>query len=268
MSAQNGGSMEDLRIGRIIRALRQRLGWRQSDLARRTGMSQQYVSEIEGGRLKGVTVGTLRSVATAVGLSLPFAPSWRGAALERLLDLDHARLGELMKRELEREVWLVQVEVTYGRYGERGSIDLLAYHPATGIVLMIEIKTIVPDLQGMLRSIDAKARLAEAEARRFGWRPRLVVPCLVLADGSTNRRRVGTFSSMLAQFSVRGYPARAWLRTPAPLPSGNGLLLLRKLPSTPHSGGRRAGRQRVRKSAASPSVTRLPEPPLEVPIRA
>ncbi len=192
----------------------------------------------------------------------------RGPGLEQLLDFDHARLSQLLKRELERLGWLVQVEVTFSRYGERGSIDLLAYHALSGTLLVIEIKTVLADLQAMLRSVDVKVRLATSEAARFGWHPTIAVPCLVLAAGSTNRRRLEQFSNLLARFALRGREARGWLRAPAPLAPGVGLLLLRKLPPTPGGSARRAGRQRVRKPRAPLSVDTVPGPPLEVPIRA
>ena len=136
------------------------------------------------------------------------------------------------------------------------------------MLLVIEIKTIVPDLQAMLRSIDVKVRLAAGEASRFGWQPTAIVPCLVLADGSTNRRRLEQFSPILARFAIRGHQARSWLREPSPLAGGSGLLLLRKLSATPGGSARRAGRQRVRRRRPAVSVESPLGPPLEVPIRA
>jgi transcriptional regulator with XRE-family HTH domain len=260
--------MDDLRIGRIVRALRQRLGWTQADLGRKAGVSQQHVSRIERGQLARIALATLRRVGEAVELRLALDAMWRGPSLDQLLDFDHARLAQQVKRELERLLWLVEVEVTFSRYGERGSIDLLAYHAACGVLLVIEIKTILPDLQAMLRSIDVKVRLAGGEASRFGWRPTAIVPCLVLADGSTNRRRLEQFSAILARFAIRGHQARRWLREPSLLVGGSGLLLVRKLSATPDRSARRAGRQRVRLRRSAVSVESPLEPPLEVPIRA
>jgi transcriptional regulator with XRE-family HTH domain len=260
--------MEDLRIGRVIRALRLRVGWTQADVGRKASVSQQLVSDVERGRVASVTVATLRAVAAAVGATIGLEPRWRGPSLDQLLDLDHSALAQRVMRQLELLGWLVQVEVTFSRYGERGSIDLLAYHPFSGSLLVIEVKTILPDLQAMLRTLDMKVRLAAAEAARFGWRPVSVVPCIVLADGTTNRRRLAQFSGLLARFAVRGRDLRAWLQAPTPLSPGVGLLLLGKVPSTPGDGTRRAGRQRMRKTASAPSVGSVNEPPLEVPIRA
>lgn len=195
-------------------------------------------------------------------------PHWRGSSLDRLLDFDHSRLAQSVKRWLERGKWLVEVEVTFSPNGERGSIDLLAFHPASGVLLVIEIKTVLPDLQAMLRSLDAKVRLAHREADRFGWKPTSVVPCLVMMETSTNRRRIADFAGVLTRFVLHGRAARRWLRSPVPLAGGGGLLVLWKLPATPGGSARRAGRERVSRSTTVSSVETLREPPFEVPIRA
>ena len=53
-------------------------------------------------------------------------------------------------------------------WGERGSIDILAYHRLTGIVLVVEVKSVVPDSQATAHS-DRKARLRGRSPRRSGW---------------------------------------------------------------------------------------------------
>ena len=62
-------SMDDLRVGRLVRALRRRRGWRQADLADRAGTSQSVISELERGRLAGVTVGAVRRIGGVLGAS-------------------------------------------------------------------------------------------------------------------------------------------------------------------------------------------------------
>ena len=47
--------------------------------------------------------------------------------------------------------WDVATEVSFNVRGERGSIDILAFHQATGSLLVIEIKSVVPDLSGDAR---------------------------------------------------------------------------------------------------------------------
>src|SRR4051812_34494708 len=113
--------MDDQRLGRIIRALRRRKGWRQVDLALAAGCSQNLISLIERGHLAAVSVRMLRRVTGALDATLGFDMRWRGAALDRLLDEDHANLVAAVAAILRALGWLVEIEVTYSSYGERGS---------------------------------------------------------------------------------------------------------------------------------------------------
>lgn len=244
--------MRDLELGHVARALRHRRGWRQTDVADQAGVSQREVSRLEAGAIDHFTLATLRRVCRAVGLDVSLDGRWRGGELARLLDADHAALQASVARLLAGLRWLVAVEATFSRYGERGSYDILAFHPGSGTLLVVEIKTIVADLQGVLRPLDVKARLAMTVARDRGWQPRGVVVCLVVADGSTARRRVSEHAPLFARFALRGGAARRWLREPSP--RSLGLLLFRTLPGRPGRSVRRAGRQRVRVTRGDSSV--------------
>jgi transcriptional regulator with XRE-family HTH domain len=244
--------MDDMRIGQIVRALRHRVGWRQADLAAKAGLSDSLISSVEHGRLDGVSFGLLRRIFGALGVALRLDLGWRGAELDRLLDADHASLGEQWKRHLEHDGWLVRVELSFNVYGERGRIDLLAFHPVYGVLLVIEIKTRIADLQGLLGPLDIKVRHAAQVARQFGWKPNRVVRCLVLAEDRTNRRRVAQHASLLSAFTIRGRSALAWLRKPEA--AVEGVLVFSKLPYSRQHGVRRAGRQRVRLPRTDASV--------------
>ena len=50
---------------------------------------------------------------------------WHGEELDRLLDEAHARLVDEVVRRSTVLGWVVAVEVSFSRYGERGSIDVL-----------------------------------------------------------------------------------------------------------------------------------------------
>lgn len=259
--------MDDARFGRAVRALRLRRGWRQCDVAAACGVSQQLISVIERGHAASLSLATLRRAAGALEMRLPLRADWRGGELDRLLDADHAALEAATRRWFESLGWHVAVEVTFSRYGERGSIDLLAFHPVSRALVVVEVKTVVADLQSLLRGIDAKARLAGAIARERGWHAGQVVPCLTLAEGTTNRRRVADAGPLLSRFSVRARAARGWLLRPGraeDCPSG--LLLFHSPPPTNRSGGRRAGRQRMRLRRVSSNVDRgragSPRPPV------
>ncbi|MGH2386204.1 MAG: hypothetical protein ACRDGB_14305, partial [Candidatus Limnocylindria bacterium] len=172
---------------------------------------------------------------------------WRGGELDRLLDAGHAALQALCKGQLDAAGWIVRVEVTFSRFGERGSIDLLAFHPATRTLLVVEIKTVIADVQGLLRPIDAKVRLAMGIAHDLGWEPRAVVPALVVSDDSTARPRVAAHAALFSRFEQRGWAARRWLR--APNGSTTGLLLFVDPSHGVGGAASRPGRQRVRRAS-------------------
>src|SRR4051812_35629681 len=110
------------------------------------------------------------AIAEALGVKLSVVASWQEAALDRVLDEGHARLVGLVAARLERRGWETHIEVSYSIFGERGSIDILAWHAATATLLVIEIKTELGSIEGLLRPLDAKVRLAAGIARdRFGW---------------------------------------------------------------------------------------------------
>lgn len=76
--------MDDIRLGIRFRALRQRLDWRQDDLARRSGVSQDTISRIEPGQIAMMPMRTLRAVAHELQAEVVVQFRWRGAELDRL----------------------------------------------------------------------------------------------------------------------------------------------------------------------------------------
>jgi len=170
---------------------------------------------------------------------------WRAGALDRLLDEDHAALVSRVAEVLRAAGWIVEIEVTYSEYGERGSFDILAFHPGAGIVLVVEVKTDLASAEATLRKIDEKVRLAPKVAReRFGWRVGSVARLLVFSEASTIRRRVARNESLFAQtLPMRNVAVRRWLRSPAP--TRGGLLFLSANDQSRRIPGR-GGRERVR----------------------
>jgi hypothetical protein len=173
------------------------------------------VSRIELGRAEGVTVGALNRVVEALDASLEAWVRWNGEALDRLLDADHAAIVEVVAGRLMGLGWHVATEVSFNIRGERGSIDILALHPETGALLVIEVKSVVPDVQAMLVSIDRKTRLAPYIARERGWIGTTVSRLLVIREDRTARRRVDqhrvTFEST---FPTRNVAVGRWLQRP------------------------------------------------------
>jgi transcriptional regulator with XRE-family HTH domain len=238
--------MDGVRIGRIVRALRRRRGWRQDDLAQVAGISQSMVSLIERGHIDHASVSTLRKVLATLDASLFVDIRWRGGEIDRLLDERHATLAGLIIAELRRFGWDVRTEATYSHFGERGSFDILAWHAATRTLLVIEIKSELTSAEATLRKLDEKLRLAPIIARqRFGWSSMVSACLLVIGENSTDRRRVDRHATLFAAaLPMRGHGVRKWLRTPH-----GSLRGLWFLSSTDRSGRRRdlSAPQRVRR---------------------
>jgi transcriptional regulator with XRE-family HTH domain len=237
--------VDDIATGRRFRALRQRLGWRQADLGARAGLAQDTVSRIERGRFDGIPVRRLRAVAHALDAQVVISIRWRGGDLDRLVDEGHAVIVGRVASLLDARGWEIRPEVTFAVYGERGSIDVLAWHPPTRTLIVVEVKTELTSVEETLRRHDVKARLAAAiAAERFGWRPAHIARLLVLPDTSTARRRVERHTSVLVRaYPHRGSVVRNWLRDPStPIASSPiaGLVFV-----TPTRSGRTA-RKRIR----------------------
>ncbi|MGH2418827.1 MAG: helix-turn-helix domain-containing protein, partial [Candidatus Limnocylindria bacterium] len=134
--------MNDARIGRVMRVLRQRRGWRQRDLAARAGVSKSAISTIERGQVDRYTIATIRKVLRALDGTVELYAVWGGHGdLDRLLDADHARLVEMWADRHQRAGWSVWAEASYSIFGERGRIDLLCFHAPTGTLEAAECKT-------------------------------------------------------------------------------------------------------------------------------
>lgn len=207
--------MDLIRFGRGIRALRLRRRWRQADLATESGVSRSVVARIEVGQSAAIPVGKLEKVASAVGARTDLRLNWNGEALDRLLDAAHAGLVDSTAARLRAHGWQVAAEVTFRIRGERGSVDLLAWHPSVRVVLVIEVKSVVPDIQSMLASLDRKARLATEIAQGRGWSPIAAGRLLVIGENRTSRRRVQKHAATFAaEFPDRGVRLRGWLRGP------------------------------------------------------
>ncbi len=242
-------AMDDVAIGRLLRAIRIRLGRRQIDVAAAADMSQQLVSLVEAGRLDRLSIRALRRVAAALEAEVVISVRWRGAEADRLRDEDHAKVVGEVVRLLEADGWLTATEVTYSHFGERGSIDVLAFHAATGTLLVVEVKTEIVSIEETLRRLDAKERLAVRIAlERLGWRAARTARLLAVLDTRTSRRRVARHDEVLRRaFPLRGWAVRSWLSSPALAPG----LLLFMTPTT--QGGATRGpatTRRVRRGRA------------------
>jgi transcriptional regulator with XRE-family HTH domain len=196
-------------------------------LARAAAVSRAAISRIERGRADRLTVHSLDQIAEALGARVDCRLDWNGEAIDRLLDQDHARLVERIVRWLERYGWDVAVEASFNVFGERGSVDVLAFHRMTSCLLVVEAKSVVPDLQAMLASLDRKARLGIRIAGEQGWKAVAVSRLLVISEDRTARRRVAALEATLRRaLPDRTQAVRAFVRAPDPRSGVAGLMFL------------------------------------------
>jgi transcriptional regulator with XRE-family HTH domain len=240
--------MNDVVLGRILRALRRRRGWRQVDLAERSGASQSHISAIERGSAGASSLRTIRRVFDVLEGRAEVVVSWRGADLDRLLDEDHRELVGQVASRLEAIGWIAELEVTYSEYGERGSIDVLALRAAHRACLVIEVKSAIASSEAIGRKLDEKARLApRIVERRSGWRPEVVGRIVVLPETMRLRRLIAREETLRRMFPAPMAEVRAWLRRPLGTVAG-----LWFLSDSSRHGVR--GSRRVRVRAPSPTA--------------
>jgi transcriptional regulator with XRE-family HTH domain len=209
--------MDAKRLGRAFRAVRVRKRLRQDDVGAAAGVSGSTVSRIEAGSLDEVSLRSLLAVAGALGMTVSITAAWEGAELDRLLGGRHSAMHEVVAVLMAGlDGWVSAPEVSFSIYGERGVIDILCWHAATRTLLVIELKTELADVQATVGTLDRKVRLASRIAADRGWQPLVVACWLLIAEGATNRRRVGAHRTMLRNaFPVDGRSMAAWLRAPS-----------------------------------------------------
>jgi transcriptional regulator with XRE-family HTH domain len=209
-------AVDDARLGMAIRAVRLRRRWTQRRLGAEAGVSESTVSRAERGRVDALSVGSIRAICAALGVRLELLPRTPGADLERMINARHAALAEEILRRVKRfDGWTARPEVSFSVYGERGIVDLLAWHVATRSLLVVELKTAIVDVGEVLGTLDRKVRLAGRIAEPLGWSPANVAAWLAIGESMTSRRRVaahdGTFRAALPDGPAA---LRRWLRSP------------------------------------------------------
>jgi transcriptional regulator with XRE-family HTH domain len=243
-------SMDALRVGRSLRALRIRAAKRQQDVGAAADVSRQLVAKVEAGQLTDVRIGTLVAIGEALGASIDIQVRWHGEGLDRLLDAAHAGLVEQVVRLLAADGWETAVEVSFSIRGERGSVDVVGLRKDVAAILIVEVKSVVPDAGGMFHVLDRKARLGPEIVKQLGWPCASVSRLLVIGDSSTTRRRVAALGATFATaFPERGWSVRRWLRSPTGVMAG-----LLFLPFATGGGTRRGptGVHRVRRRKIHP----------------
>lgn len=207
--------VDDLKAGRLIRAVRVRLRLRQDDLGRIAGVHQRVVYLIESGQLERVSVRRFRRVCAALQIDSSLELRWRGGLGDRLVDAGHAGLVETVLAELVRAGWETLPEHSFNVYGDRGSVDILAWHAATRTLLIIEVKTILTDLQATFISLSRKVRVVPGDVERLGWHRLALGNVIVVAATHGNRSTVASHQAMFdAVLPSRTVDVKRWIRSP------------------------------------------------------
>ena len=159
--------------------------------------------------------------------------------------------------------WLALPEVSFARDGDRGVIDIVAWHAASRIVLVIELKTRIVDINDLMATMDVRRRVAWRIADDHGWDPVAVGVWVVIAPGRSNGRALADHATVLrAKFPADGRSMRRWLSRPNGEIAGLSFMPqvrvgdLRRDPTTP---------RRVRRSAPSTNRAQRPATPRREP---
>ncbi len=208
--------MDDQRFGSAIRAVRIKRGWTQQRLAEAGGLSRTTISRLERGHPGTFSLDVIRRLAGALDIRVDLIARWRGD-LDRLLNAKHSELHELVARWFAKELpaWVLAPEVSYAIYGERGVVDIVAWHPGRRAILVIELKTDIVDVNQLIGKVGEKARLIRQIVRDRGWDPLTVSTWVIVAAGRTNRARLAAHQAVLrAAFPSDGRAIRVWLSDP------------------------------------------------------
>ena len=190
--------------GRVIRDVRVAMRLTQEELSRRSGVSQSRISRIERGRLDDLGIAVLDRLLRALGIRY-WLETDRPRVTRSTTDLVHGRCSAYAGRRLETSGWIVHTEVEVGGDRSRGWIDLLAYHPTTKVLLVIEVKTEIVDVGAIERTLNWYSREAPNVVRRLGWRPSRTRAVLLVLDSRSNDDRIASNRSL---FRDR-FPGRA-----------------------------------------------------------
>jgi transcriptional regulator with XRE-family HTH domain len=229
MASTNGPSTMPIRMpfGRACLATRLDLDISREQLAERVGVTPGYIGRIERGSANP-TVALIEAIAEALGLELqlgvrppafPFNPYVR--------DTVHARCSAYADRRLRGSGWSTarEVEITHGR--SHGWIDLLAFDPRTGTLLVLEVKTRLVDLGALERQLSWYERAARQEASALGWRVRRMTSVvLALASNEVDQVIRVHRDVILLAFPIRASALARGLVDPSTLEIGRGLALI------------------------------------------
>ena len=190
-------------FARLLLDSRHRLGMSQATLSQLAHVSRGQIAKIELGHADP-SLDTAERLALALGLEVSLVSRPPILLEARQRDVVHAACSGYADRRLRAERWDTarEVEIIHGR--SRGWIDLLAFDPRTGLLLVVEIKTRLDDIGVVERQLAWYERSAFDVAHRLGWPARRVgVWLLGLASAEVDAAIWANRTTLSLAFPVR-----------------------------------------------------------------
>lgn len=214
-------------FARLCRDTRVQLDITQQELAGAVGVSRSHIAGIETGRVNP-SLDLVWQIGAALGIDLQLVGERPVVLSPRSRDLVHARCSGYVDRRFRRAGWLTRREVEVVHARSHGWIDLLAFHPVTGILVIVEVKTQLDNLGAIERQLAWYERSATDVALTFGWQPTGVFSWLLLLESEEVETAVHRSREVLREaFECRASEMRAVLRGAAGhAPAVRGLALI------------------------------------------
>ena len=209
------------------REVRLELRLTQTQVASAVQVSRGYVAAIEAGTANP-TLDVVERVGAVLGLDAELVlrrPTLIHPGRQR--DLVHARCVGYVDRRLHAFGWETAREVEIVQARSHGWIDLVAFHPGSETLLVIEVKTQLLDLGSLERQLGWYTRAAGDATRRKGWIPRRIVTwVLVLASDEVDRVIATNRQLLGAAFPTRARGMLEWLADGRHPLTGRGLAMI------------------------------------------
>lgn len=216
-------------LGDLVRDTRLVIGWSQDELADLSRTSQTKIHRMETDKRAAFDLDTLDRVMVQLGLRVTLEVDGIHVAERReQRDAVHAAIVAVLARRLRRAGWEVATEVATGGTAPTGWIDLIAFRASDAALLVIEVKTAIPDVGALQRQVGFYEREAPWAARRMGWLPETSAVAVVCLDSAQVRDTLErNRSHLVAEFPVTPDRLVAWVRGPGtPAPAGKAMLTM------------------------------------------
>lgn len=210
----------------LCRDTRTLLDITQAELAAAVGVSRSSIAGIETARVNA-TLDVVMRIGDVLGLDLEIVGRSPSVIDPRPSGVVHGRCSAYAGRRFGRHGWSIrrEVEIIHGR--SHGWIDLLAFHPGSATLVIVEIKTRLDDLGAIERQLAWYERAAREVAATMGWRPVTIVSWLLLLNSEEVELSLRRERELLrAGFPERASQMRPVLDGGRPSGSGRGLALI------------------------------------------